>query len=250
MRKNSRDKSWVAKKIGYLMKEEKKTQKQAVAIALGEARKYGLVRNPAEIEELRDEFEDAVEAAKGAHGRPVREELRVKEKVQYRENLAVMGELEEIEVYVERLFDGDFEQLEFSRKKADCVRLAFTPDRKQLILVGGDQKLDDGFLRSCDPKGWGKDKVSVGWVYSISYWADKHHLEGSSGKLEPYQHNFGEQTFKNPNGKQDGSADYDIFALEEKLEAGLLPELVYDRLNEGIELVGGGYRVKNEGIWD
>jgi hypothetical protein len=189
----SKARTWVGSKIKELVKGERNTQKQAVAIALTEARKLGLIKNSGELDELRDEFEDAVEAAEGAHGRKAQEEIRVKERVQFRENLAVMGELEELEVYNERIFDGDFEQLVFSRKKKEVVRVAFSPDRKQLFLVGGDQKLDDGFLREVCPGGWSKDRVVVGMVYSISYWTDKHHLEGSSGKVEAYMHCFGEQ---------------------------------------------------------
>jgi hypothetical protein len=57
-------------------------------------------------------------------------------------------------------------------------------------------------------------------------------------------------SFPDPDAKQDGSADYNIWALEEKLDAMVLPQLVYDRLNEELELVGGVYKVKDEGIFD
>ena len=63
-------------------------------------------------------------------------------------------------------------------------------------------------------------------------------------------HCFGENSFENPDARQDGQADYLIYAPLEKLEAGLLPELIYNRLNGTMELVGGGYVIKDEGIWD
>ena len=250
VRKGNPGRDWVSKKIAYLMKVEKKTQKQAVAEALNMARKAGIISNP-EMEELRDDFESAEEAAEGAHGRPAREAIEIKEKVKFRENLPMMGELEELEIFNENLYDGDLEQLVFDRKKKkSLVRLGFSSDRKQLFLIGGDQCLEDGFLRDCCPKGWQKDKVHIGFLYSITYHTDKHHLEGSDGTEEAYMHSFGEQTFPNPNAPQDGSADYMIWKLEEKLVAGVLPEIIYDRLNEQLELIGGGYIVKDEGIWD
>ena len=200
--------------------------------------------------ELEDSLQEAEERAEGAHGRPAKEAIEIREKVRFRENLPMMGELEELEVFNENLYDGDLEQLIFSRASKKLVRLGFSSDRKQLFLVGGDQELPDGFLKDVSPNGWQKDKVHIGFLYSITYWTDKHHLEGSSGKLESYMHCFGEQTFTNPNAPKDGSADYMVWKLEEKLVAGVLPELIYDRLNEQLELVGGGYFVKDEGIWD
>lgn len=242
-------KDWVSKKIAYLVKVEKKKKKQAVAEALSMARRAGIISNP-EMEELQDDYGSAENAAEGAHGRPAREAIEIKEKIAFRENLAQMGELEELEVFNENLFDGDLEQLVFKRSGKKLVRLGFSSDRKQLFLVGGDQCLENGFLRDCSPKGWEKDKVHVGFLYSITYWTDKHHLEGSSGELESYMHCFGEQSFPNPNAPKDGTADYMIWKLYEKLAAGTLPEVIYCRLNEQLELVGGNYKVKDEGIWD
>lgn len=202
-------------------------------------------------EDFQDGLDEAEEVASGAHGRPAREVIEISEKRKFRANLPMMGELEELEVFNENLYDGDLEQLVFDRKKVKAlVRLGFSSDRKQLFLVGGDQKLEDGFLKDVSPNGWNKDKVHVGFVYSVTYWTDKHHLEGSSGELESYMHCFGEQTFPNPNAPQDGTADYMIWKLEEKLVRGVLPEIIYDRLNEQLELVGGNYIVKDEGIWD
>lgn len=205
-------------------------------------------KNPQD--EFEDDLKEAEEVAAGAHGRKAREVVEIKEKVRFRSNLPMMGELEELEIFNENLYDGDLEQLIFKRTGKSLVRLGFSSDRKQLFIVGGDQKLEDGFLRDCCPKGWNKDKVHIGFLYSITYWTDKHHLEGSSGKLESYMHCFGEQSFPNPNAPQDGTADYMIWKLEEKLVGGVLPEVIYCRLNEQLELVGGNYKVKDEGIYD
>ena len=199
-------------------------------------------------------FEDSAEdLAVGFHGRASQETFEVEERRNFRQDLAMLGELEELEVFNELAWNetGELKTFTFSRKKKDLVRLAGSPDRRQLFLVGGDQEIPDSVLGDlAGDRQATKDKVSLGFVYSISYWSDKHHLEGSNGVMEAYMHCFGESTFENPDARQDGQADYLVFMPEQKLGAGLLPELVYDRLNMTLELVGGGYEIRDEGIWD
>lgn len=169
--------------------------------------KSGSRRNPGSAEGLFEEF----------HGRPSGEELIVGEEEKYRDDLAVLGELREL-VVVEKpkgkrgtpvVFDGD-----------DNVMLASTPSGNQYLFVGGDQRLE--------PRDFGvrekKDKVSLGWVHSVTYYTDKQHLSGPKDAWE-YEHKFGE-------------------------EGGELPMLVYDRLNERMELVGGSYKTTGRGIED
>ena len=239
LRKNSKAKSWTNKKIVQL-KREGYEPKQAVAVALSEARKYGLIKNSGEEIELRDELEDAQEVARGFHGRGNRETIDLDQFETYRENLAILGPMLDVEVFIP------------SREKEGLITLPFedvmltsSPDRKQLYLIGDTSLLDD-WLEESVGNGWDKDKVSIGYVYSISYFADKHHLQGpqSQKKGSEYIHCFGEQTWEAP-------ASFEgIWKLKEKIGDGLLPELIYSRLNCGMELVGGGYLVKDEGIWD
>jgi hypothetical protein len=246
LRRNSKARSWVGKKIKQL-ETERYPHEQAVVIAINEAKKYGLIRNPEEEAELvEDNQEEAEEVARGFHGRENREIFEIEEEVQYRENLACLGEMLELEVFIETRQDEGLVSVCFKRKpQSEIVFLNCSGDRKQLYLVG-DTGLPDDWLEEANPSGWEKDKVPIGWVYSISYFADKHHLTGSKqqAKGSEYIHAFGEQTFQAPN-RFEG-----IWKLEEKITGGLLPELVYDRLNEGMELIGGGYVVKDEGIWD
>ena len=199
------------------------------------------------------EPDSAEDLAVGFHGRASQETFEVEERRNFRQDLAMLGELEELEVFNELAWNetGELKTFTFSRKKKDLVRLAGSPDRRQLFLVGGDQEIPDSVLGDlAGDRQATKDKVSLGFVYSISYWSDKHHLEGSNGVMEAYMHCFGESTFENPDARQDGQADYLVFMPEQKLGAGLLPELVYDRLNMTLELVGGGYEIRDEGIWD
>lgn len=163
--------------------------------------------NPESAEGLFEEF----------HGRESQEELLVGEEEKYRDDLAVLGELRELVVVdkptsktgVPVQFDGD-----------DNVMLASTPSGNQYLFVGGNQELD---LREFGVNGK-KDKVSLGWVYSITYYTDKQHLSGPKEAWE-YEHKFGE-------------------------EGGELPMLVYDRMNERMELVGGSYKTTGRGIED
>ena len=197
--------------------------------------------------------DSAEDLAVGFHGRPSQETFEIEERETFRQDLAMLGELEELDVFNEIAWNetGELKTFTFSRKKKDVVRLAGSPDRRQLFLVGGDQEIPDSVLEDlAGDRQASKDKVSLGFVYSISYWSDKHHLEGSNGVMEAYMHCFGESTFENPDARQDGQADYMVFMPEQKLGAGLLPELVYDRLNMTLELVGGGYEIRDEGIWD
>ncbi len=239
MRKNSRARSWVSKKIARLVKEGA-NHSQAVATALSMARHHGLI-NPGDETELSEELNEAQEVARGFHGRDNREIVEVDSSETYRSDLAMLGYLCELEVLV----GDEVIPLEFSYEQ-DPVFVNCTSDRKQLILVGGDQALPDEVLEQSGD-GYDKDKVRVGYVYSISYFADKHHLTGpkQQKKGTEYQHGFGESSFPLKNPKYSG-----IWKLEEKIEAGKLPLLIYDRLNERIELVGGGYFVKDEGIFD
>jgi hypothetical protein len=246
LRKNSKAKSWVGKKIKQLEKE-RYPHKQAVAIAISEARKYGLISNPSEAAELlEDNQEQAEEVARGFHGRDNREVYEIQEEIQYRENLACLGEMLELEVFIETRADEGLVSICFKRTpQSEIVFLNSSIDRKQLYLVG-DTGLPDDWLEEANPTSWEKDKVPIGYVYSISYFADKHHLTGpkQQAKGSEYIHCFGEQTFP-ARPKFEG-----IWKLEEKIASGMLPQLVYDRLNEGMEMIGGGYIVKDEGIWD
>ena len=246
LRKNSKARSWVGKKIKQLQRE-KYPHEQAVAIAISEAKKYGLISNPdEEAELLEDNQEQAEEVARGFHGRDNRETFEIKEDEVYRENLACLGEMLELEVFIENRADEGLVSICFKRNpKSEIVFLNCSGDRKQLYLVG-ETGLPDDWLEEANPSSFQKDKVPVGFVYSISYFADKHHLTGSKQQKygSEYIHCFGEQTFP-ARPKFEG-----IWKLEEKIGGGMLPELVYDRLNERIELIGGGYEVRDEGIWD
>ena len=131
--------------------------------------------------------------------------------------------------------------------------LVANADTETLEIVGGDQHLDFG-------EGWdtSKNEVNLGHVYLIAYCTDKHHLEGSNGVPESYEHFFGEEFYKHKGYKMDDYKDSDEFfedllddgIVEEAIQEGYLPTMVYDTVNEKIRLVGGKYTIEDVGLRD
>jgi len=96
--------------------------------------------------------------------------------------------------------------------------VAGEPGGRQIFIVGGNQNLDSMLASlGADP---GKDFIDLGFCYRIEY-----HTKKVFDRLQPvdYWHLFGEDT-------------------------GVCPRLTYDRINKLIQLVGGEYVVKPEGI--
>jgi len=104
--------------------------------------------------------------------------------------------------------DGSYHRFEFNTN----VRVMCGPNRRQLYFVGGKQGLD------FDTDG--KDLVELGWVNEIEYFTKKdfHNFDPVD-----YTHEFGD-------------------------EGGAQPMLLYDALNEQLQLAGGSYRVERAGI--
>ena len=169
-------------------------------------------------------IDEISEISKGFHGRDPIQEFELTEQTIYHKNLAQLGELVELEIESTEK-RKDLIVLGFQRGD-DPVRLCVSKNRKQLEFLGGDQTVDDDWLESVTDE-WDKDKVFLGCCFSISYFADKHHLTGPKQQKygTEYIHEFGEQ-------------------------GGSMPKVIYDRLNKRFELVGGSYDVRDEGIYN
>jgi len=145
------------------------------------------------------------------HGRPVRSTREVAERYETPTQLADLGRLVMLLVWLDEDHPAE---LRFGGN----VRVACTGDGGSLYFVGGDQRLDlaklgrDGYLP--------KDSVRIGEVETIVYFTSKEFHD-----FDPveYQHEFGE-------------------------EGGELPVLAYDSRNKKLYLVGGSYTVRREGI--
>lgn len=177
------------------------------------------------------EYEKALAVAEGFHGRPARDIEDVIEIERYRTKLAKLGDLVELEVLCKsgkHVIPITFASEENDGIEEDFVSASSTPDRNQILFVGGNQIVDLEAFDELNNNELAKDYVFLGECFSISYFTDKHHLEGPEYQKDgtPYIHKFGEE------------------------EGGERPFLVYDKLNEHLLLVGGSYEVRDEGIWN
>jgi hypothetical protein len=201
---------------------------------------FGATRNP-------DTVDDAEELSREWHGRDNETVTEIEEIETYPENLAELADLEELGVLSADLV-GRY-QICF---KKDRPKLC-APDGRNLEIVGGDQSLSEV------PEGidyQGKKLVPLGYLVSIVYETDKHHLEGSNGYPESYEHYFGEEFYK------ENAPDMDEFRtpddwfeemledglVEEAIAEGLIPTLAYNQTDQKLLIVGGRYTVEDVGI--
>lgn len=165
----------------------------------------------------------AKEMSEKFHGRPSTNLSEAYETETYDENLAGLGELVEFEI------------LQPDGKSVIPISWQDSPKRpivccdgngENIELVGGDQGLDlDELDIPSVEMETNKREIVIGSIFSISYFADKHHLVGPKiqAKGTEYIHEFGE-------------------------DGGELPTLVYDRRDKKMKVVGGSYKVEAEGI--
>jgi hypothetical protein len=144
------------------------------------------------------------------------------------DHLTQLGELRELVVILPN--NKEEITIEFPEENTSTI-LASAPGGTQYVLVGGDQGIDPDSLEQdfgiTSDENWDEwqRKVVLGEVVSLTYFTDKHHLSGPKYQKDGclYEHQLGE-------------------------EGGELPTLVYDPNNESLEIVGGSYVTKEEGI--
>lgn len=176
-------------------------------------------------------FEEAMRINERFHGRPTREILEAVQEYKYVKNQAVLGQLIELCITT----DGKtgipirFGE-ERNDNKSDETRPLLTcdPQGQQLYVVDteySDQSFNPEELGIPDDERKHQFCI-VGDIHSITYFADKHHLEGpkeEQARGTSYEHEFGE-------------------------EGGYPPCLVYDYENRKVMIIGGTYKVEAEGI--
>jgi hypothetical protein len=167
-------------------------------------------RNPSA--DSSDQLAGAARLSESWHGRPPRTVRELEELVEVRTDFADLGGLDEF-VVIGR--DGADE---FTMRFGHDVRVGGVLEERdggkfavQLYFVGGDQAIDLAEFGIDDPH----DKDLLGQVKSICYVTTKKHVKANN---EPFEHEFGE-------------------------EGGELPSLVYDSLNQRLELIGGSYSI-------
>jgi len=159
----------------------------------------------------RNPADEAAEAFAATHGRPSEEVITVTKKIHYHGHLAAMGRLTKIEVIPGELPHGTVITL----KDFKGAILAFTEDRTQLYVEGGNQAVDVAAFGIDVPH----ELQALGYVKMVEYLTRKDHL-----------------------GKDGGTAQYFHFHKRK------YPVLVYDTVNEQLSFAGGQYKVLDEGI--
>ena len=166
-------------------------------------------------------MDKAIELSKGFHGRDVNEIIDIVEREKYHSKGAILGILIELEL----LTDEGTTVLPINFEGSN-INVVGSVDRNNIYFIGGDQSINLEDVEEYSESELRKQYLSLGPVYSITYFTDKWHLEGPKyqQKGTPYQHEFGEE------------------------EDGELPELVYDIWNKKMMLAGGSYSIEDEGI--
>lgn len=179
------------------------------------------------------------------HGRGVKKETEVTEIESYADVVAELADLEELGVITPSL-----EQFTI-RFKTNRPKVCAT-NEDNLEFVGGDQKLS---LDKVGVERNGKCLVPLGYLYCIVYETDKHHLEGSNGYPESYEHFFCEEIYKDIVDQDSYSNSDDWFeamvadgVVQDCMEDGKLPMLVYNKTDKKLVVVGGIYTIEDVGI--
>lgn len=160
---------------------------------------------------------DVARMSEKFHGRAALDEFEIDETEHYDKNLAVLGDLVELNV-----IDPNKPKTEFTISfKKDRPLLCCNAKGSQLEIISGDQTLPIAEANNSTDK----HLIQLGPIRTISYFTDKHHLEGSRDQANgvEYEHEFGE-------------------------EGGNRPIAVYDTRSCKILIVGGDYTVEAEGI--
>lgn len=151
------------------------------------------------------EEEQAVRLFQGFHGHDPKEIVEKHVSAATRLDYTALGDLVylKVETPVGKKFEFNF--------NGDGVKLASSPDGKQLYCIGGNQNI----LPCLDEDSKQKDFIDLGDGIEVAYLARKIH-----GKFQPveYYHEFGEVD-------------------------GTLPRLMYDKLRKQIFFIGGNYWV-------
>jgi hypothetical protein len=199
-------------------------------------------RNPEEP--IVPEVEDK---SKEWHGRGNRYVTEVEENETYDTDVAELADLEELGIMTPNM--GNRFTISFKR---DRPKLCCDGEGHNLEVIGGDQELN---VNQVGIEHDGKRMVPLGYIYYIVYETDKHHLEGSNGYPESYEHYFGEEYYKKMLAPDKFKNSDDWFLelmqmgyVEIAIEKGLLPMGVYNQTDSKILIVGGDYQVQDVGI--
>ncbi|MFN7996966.1 MAG: hypothetical protein U0Q18_25350 [Bryobacteraceae bacterium] len=191
----------------------------ALAKANGSKRKRSKKNNPEDT---------AADGYEHFHGAPSEHIDEYVEDVRYHEHLWVAGDLAQLRVATCNGLDAELNFAGYDPKQndfdpganaVDRPKLAFNEEGTQAYVIGGDQSLDLHSLK-LDGDEWKKDLMVIGIAYEITYQTKK---SFDKFRLTSYYHQLGE-------------------------DSGVQPTLLYDTLNDRLEIAGGQYRISRKKV--
>jgi hypothetical protein len=180
---------------------------------------FANLRNPEPAQDDgSEEYKQASRTAELFHGRPVKEEIEVKEVIKTHDWYVSIGPLVSLKVKTILKQRATFK---FSLKEGQVVYVFCSPDGRQMYLRGGDQEINLEPL-GLDGEDWKRDRMVIGEIKEITY-RDAKRFQ----KFVPtdFYHKLGE-------------------------ESKVKPWLVYDTMNKHLEIVGGKYFVDTKELVD
>jgi hypothetical protein len=179
-------------------------------------------KNPEPQGDGSEEYQQALRTAELFHGRPVKEEIEVKEAIRTHDWYVSIGPLIKLVIKPVTKKPKARVPLPFHQSESGQVQLFCSPDGKQFYLRGGDQELDLDAFGMGERSAWYRDHMLIGEAVEITY-RDKKKFH--SFKLTDYYHKLGEETR-------------------------IKPTLAYDSLSKKLEIIGGQYRIEMEDLVD
>jgi hypothetical protein len=187
------------------------------------SRPHSWRRNPETAEgDGSEEYEQAKRTAELFHGRPVKEQIEVEEKIRTHDWYVSIGPLIKLIIKPVTKKPKARVPLPFHQSEAGQVQLFCSPDGKQFYLRGGDQELDLNAFGMGEKSDWFRDHMLIGEAVEVTY---RDRKKFHSFKLTDYYHKLGEQTR-------------------------VKPTLVYDSLSKKLSIIGGQYRIEMEDLVD
>lgn len=167
------------------------------------------------------ETQQAIKLFKSFHGKDARGVIEAQRSGAIRLDYTALGDLVALGLddcgFSDSKLTSHWDQCPNVGFQGDKVKLASSPNGRQLYLIEGNQNLDSG-LSSFEEVDTQKDLLDLGDVYFVVYNACKVH---SNFEPTEWVHRFGEKN-------------------------NILPRLVYDKLKKECALVGGEYFINSK----
>jgi hypothetical protein len=178
-----------------------------------------------------NEYKQAKRIAELFHGRPVKEELTIEDKLVSPDWYAEIGPLAELRIKAFRGYPFRTAKFRFFTKGDALIHLLTSPDGRQMYLRGGDQEIDLDSMGMGPESEWFRDMMSIGEVTYFAY-LDGKKFHGF--KMTEYTHKVGSAL--------DWSGTRHIQKTNAK------PVMIYDSLSKKISFAGGQGKVETDDL--